>query len=140
MSSRAGGLYGGIQFTTAKPFANQETPALPSSTPSKFTPVDNPPEQQPTNEVQPLTSGQTPTDPGPASTKASAGIASSEQKDIIQSELNHVSPNIKDGLLLLHSPQCDGMLSRNQNLPPLGFQVLSLGGRCHRRRLYPPLL
>ena len=77
MSGRAGGLYGGIQFTTAKPFANQEVSASSSSTPLKPTPVENPPpEQRPTSEVQPSTSRQTPADSGSASTKASAGIAS----------------------------------------------------------------
>jgi len=77
MAGRAGGLYGGIQFTTAKPFANQDASASSSSAPSKPTPVENPPpEQQPTSEARPSTSGQTPADPGSASTKASAGIAS----------------------------------------------------------------
>lgn len=86
MSGRAGGLYGGIQFTTAKPFANQEISASSSSTPLKSTEVEKPPEQQPTNETQPSTTSQTPVDPGIASAKASAGIASlSEQKDMIQS-------------------------------------------------------
>lgn len=90
MTGRAGGLYGGIQFTTAKPFANQETSVSSSSTPLKSTQIEKPlSEQQPTNETQPSTSGQTPADPGLASAKASAGIASlPEQKDIIQSELN----------------------------------------------------
>ena len=142
MSGRAGGLYGGIQFTTAKPFANQETLVSSSSTSLKSTQAEGaPPEQQPTHETQPLASGQTPADPGLASAKASAGIASlPEQKDIIQSELNHVSSNIKDGLLLLRSPQCDATLSRSQNPLSLGYQVPSLGGRCHQRRPFPPLL
>ena len=71
-----------------------------------------------------------------------------EQKDVIQSELNHVSPNIKDGLLLLRSPQYDAMLSRNRNPPRPGYQVPFLEGHCHQRRpsplppsslLHPPL-
>lgn len=142
MAGRAGGLYGGIQFTTAKPFANQETSVTSSSTPLKSTQAETrPPEQQLTNETQPSTSGQTPADPGLASAKASAGIASlPEQRNIIQSELNHVSSNIKDGLLPLRSPQCDGMFSRSQNLLPQGYQVLSLGGHCHQHRPFPPLL
>jgi len=61
-----------------------------------------------------------------------------EQKDVIQSELNHVSSNIKDGLLLLRSPQYDAMLSRNRNPPCPGCRVLSPGGHCHQRRPYPP--
>lgn len=139
MSGRAGGLYGGIQFTTAKPFANQETSVSSSSTPLKSTQNEKPPpEQQLTKETQPSTSGQ---DPGLASAKASAGIASlPEKKDIIQSELNHVPSNIKDGLLLLRSPQCDGTLSRSQNPLPLGYQAPSLGGHFHQRRPFPPLL
>jgi hypothetical protein len=81
MSGRAGGLYGGIQFTTAKPFANQETPTSSSVAPLKPTPLAQqlekpPPEQHPTSEAQPSTSGQPPADSGSASTKASAGIAS----------------------------------------------------------------
>ena len=77
MSGRAGGLYGGIQFTTTKPFANQEAPVSSSSTPLKPTPTEKHlPEQQSTGEAQPSTSNQTPADSGSASTKASAGIAS----------------------------------------------------------------
>ena len=141
MTGRAGGLYGGIQFTTAKPFANQEVSASSSSTPLKPVPVENPPpEQRPTRDAQPSASGQTPVDLGSASTKASAGIASPEQKDVIQSELNHVSPNLKDGLLLLRLPQYDAMLSRNRNRPRPRYQVLFLRGHCHqhRRSLLPP--
>ena len=61
-----------------------------------------------------------------------------ERKDVIQSELNHVSSNIKGGLLLLRSPQCDAMLSRSRNLSRPGYQVLSLGDHCHQRRRFPP--
>jgi len=62
---------------------------------------------------------------------------SPEQKDVIQSELNHVSSNVKDGLLLLRSPQCDAVLSRNRNPPRLGYQVLFLGGHCRQCRPFP---
>ena len=77
MSGRAGGLYGGIQFTAAKPFANQEVPASSSSGPLNPTPPEKPPlEQQPTSKAQLSTNDQTSADSGSASTKASAGIAS----------------------------------------------------------------
>ena len=61
----------------------------------------------------------------------------SEQKDVIQNELNHVSSNLKDGLLLLLSPQCDAMLSRNRNPPRPGYQVLFPRGHYHQRRRFP---
>ena len=62
-----------------------------------------------------------------------------EQKGVIQNELNHVSSNIKDGLLLLRSPQCDAILSRNRNPPRPGYQALFPRGHCHQPQPFPRL-
>lgn len=65
MSGRAGGLYGGIQFSTTKPIASQEAPPAAAPTPVAAPVV---PAQAPLAVEQPNDSGQ-------ASAKAPAGIA-----------------------------------------------------------------